>query len=175
MNILDLIKHTQEAERYPALLAWYQHTMTANGEADIAYAVRCLGDAPEEEGVDIFELYDRYLTRGEIGSAQFLIRRYQKLDPAKTIHRKAQLTQRINEALLNTREGIVELLKSNPVAGQDFVARLDNLCNDSLLTDYRPGLVLQDLCTIQEQIQKALINAKNGHNDLSLTETIQEL
>jgi hypothetical protein len=170
MKILDIIKLTQEAERYPALLAWYQHTITANGEPDMAYAVRCLGDVPEEEGVDIFALYDRYLTCGEVGSAQFLIRRYQKLDPAKTIHRKAQLTQQINETLLYVREGIVELLKSNPIAGQDFVARLDNLCNDSLLTDYRPGLVLQELCSIHKQIQEALINDKKGHSDLTLTE-----
>lgn len=170
MKILDIIKLTQEAERYPALLAWYQHTITANGEPDMAYAVRCLGDTPEEEGVDIFELYDRYLTRGEVGSAQFLIRRYQKLDPAKTIHRKAQLTQQINDKLLNTREAIMELLKLNPVIGHNFVAQLDNLCTDPLLTDYRPGLLLQELCSIHERIQKQLVKVTKNLDDLTPTE-----
>lgn len=156
MKILDLINLTQEAERYPALLAWYRHTITTSGAPDMAYAVRCLGDVPEEEGVDVFALYDRYLTRGEIGSAQFLIRRYQKLDPAKTIRRQAQLTRQINEALLDVRAKLDGLLKSNPVAGQDFVALLENLCSDSLLIEYRPGLALQELRSIHESLHEAL-------------------
>jgi hypothetical protein len=156
MNILDLIKLTLEAERYPALLAWYQHTITSNFEPDMAYLVRCLGNDPEEEGVDIFELYDRYLERGEIGAAQFLLRRYQTLPPAKTIHRKALLTQQINEAILSAREAIQSLNETNPGAGQEYAERLDTLCNESLTMDYRPGLALQELQAVNARLQEAL-------------------
>jgi hypothetical protein len=159
MNILDLIKLTLEAERYPALLAWYQHITTSNSEQDMAYLIRCLGNDPEEEGVDIFELYDRYLERGEIGAAQFLLRRYQTLSPAKTIHRKALLTQQINEAILSVREAIHSLNETCPSAGQEYAKQLDTLCNESLTMDYRPGLVLQALGAVNAQLQETLEKA----------------
>jgi hypothetical protein len=160
MKTFELIKLAEEAERYPALLAWYQHVQKPDGDLDLSYPVRWLGDAPEEESAETAELFDRYLERGEIGAAQFLIRKYPELPSDKVIRRRSQLKQQLDDALLNARDALVQLKEANAKLGEEFAERLDAIDGDPVQINFRPGWALGKIKNINSELQDAIIQER---------------
>ena len=190
MKVLELIKLSEEAERYPSLLAWFQHAQTSDNIPGLSCPVLWLGDNPEEDGAEAAELFDRYVERGEIGAAQFLMRKHPECPADKVIRRKSQLAQQLADALLNARDALVQLKEANAEAGREIAERLDGIDGDPVQINFRPGRALEKIKAINIQLQdainqerervldesKALLAAARDNNDVeTAVKRIEEL
>jgi hypothetical protein len=156
MKEVNLVKLCNEAERYPGLLATLQLLQSAE-ETDLqAQLSQWLVEEPEDEGVETAELFDRYVERGEIGGAQFLLKLRPDLPSDKLIRRKSQLTQQVADALLNARDSLLQIKESNSQLGEAFAAKLDRIDSDPVLMSYRHGFVLRMLQAICSELEVAI-------------------
>lgn len=151
MNDLDLIKMTGEVDRYPALLAWLQYLPTG-AVPDLAYPASWLDENPWEEVAGISDLFDRYIECGETGAAQYLARKYPELRGDKALRKKNQLVQEISEVRLEARDELVQIKEANSDTGHRFADRLEAIEEDVVLTRFRPGLALEQLKGIRQEM-----------------------
>ena len=152
MNDLDLIKTTGEVDRYPALLAWLQYLHTPGAVPDLAYPAGWLNENPWEEVAGISDLFDCYIERGETGAAQYLVRKYPELRGDKALRKKNQLVQEIAEVRLDARDDLVQINEANSDTGRRFAGRLEAIEEDVVLTSFRPGLTLEQLKGIRQEM-----------------------
>src|SRR5262249_31494873 len=106
---------------------------------------------PESEGTDISELYERYIERGEIGAAQFLQKKL-GFPPESVSRRKSQLTQQLNELLLDVRDAFLQVNEANPEAGHAISRRLERIEQDHVLLTLRQGRARQLIAEIGKEL-----------------------
>lgn len=156
MKTLELINLAGEAERYPALLAWFINAQASGQEPDDAYLVRWLSNEPEEYGAHPAELFERYLERGEIGAAQFLARKMSDAPVDRVVRRKNQLLYQLTDARLNARDALLQLKEANRETAVPFEKRLDAIDTDPVQIDFRPGWARSQISDITAQLEKAI-------------------
>lgn len=132
-----MFQRSMEAERYPALLAWHEECIRNGVRSD---ALPWVFENPEEEIFqDPGDLFEHYLEIGEMGAAQFLLRKDERLSREQFNRGLAQWGQAFLQGLLEARDNFAQLDGLEEAEVRSFREELESMDRNPLWRNQRPG------------------------------------
>lgn len=153
---IDLIRQSTEAQRYPGLLALCLAVQDGAITREDANVARLIGEAPLKQGLEVRDLFTRYVEHGEIGAAQFLLRKYGDLPTDRILRESTGFGKKIAAALIEVYDGIVQLEGAAVEEAGSLRRQLVDIERDQILKLFRPGPALHRIQALSGEVESCL-------------------